>query len=188
MSVMGRTARAPGRSPSRSRSTALLEGNPIFVSAVVPRQLVVELGGFSTETWGSEDHDLWLRILEQGYEVAVNPQPLVIYREAQGSVSASFVGHGPDVAGDVPARARTRQALAAPARGSRGGISGCSAESRRSSRSPRHELPVSGCAPATRRPSPALAVALAEYALAHPAPVGHLGPPAQERRAGAVAC
>lgn len=70
----------------------LLEGNPIFVSAVAPRALVTGLGGFSTETWGSEDHDLWLRIVEQGYEVAVNPQPLAIYREAEGSVSASLVG------------------------------------------------------------------------------------------------
>lgn len=70
----------------------LLEGNPIFVSAVVPRRLVTELGGFSTDTWGSEDHDLWLRIVEQGYEVAVNPEPLVIYREGEGSVSASAVG------------------------------------------------------------------------------------------------
>lgn len=70
----------------------LLEGNPIFVSALAPRQLVEDLGCFSTETWGSEDHDLWLRILEQGYEVAVNPVPLVVYREAEGSVSASLVG------------------------------------------------------------------------------------------------
>ncbi len=70
----------------------LLEGNPIFVSALVPRALVAEVGGFSTETWGSEDHDLWLRIVERGYEVAVNPRPLVIYREAEGSVSASRVG------------------------------------------------------------------------------------------------
>ena len=70
----------------------LLEGNPIFVSAVAPRSLVVELGAFSTDTWGSEDHDLWIRIVEQGYEVAVNPRPLVIYREAEGSVSASLVG------------------------------------------------------------------------------------------------
>lgn len=70
----------------------LLEGNPIFVSALVPRALVTEVGGFSTETWGSEDHDLWLRIVERGYEVAVNARPLVVYREAEGSVSASRVG------------------------------------------------------------------------------------------------
>jgi len=70
----------------------LLEGNPIFVSAVVPRALVTQLGCFSTDTWGSEDHDLWIRIVEQGYEVAANPRPLVVYREAQGSVSASAVG------------------------------------------------------------------------------------------------
>ena len=70
----------------------LLDGNVIYVSALVPRAIVEELGGFSTETWGSEDHDLWIRILERGYEVARIPRALAIYRELDGSVSSSALG------------------------------------------------------------------------------------------------
>jgi glycosyltransferase involved in cell wall biosynthesis len=77
----------------------LLDGNVIYVSALVPRAIVEEVGGFSTETWGSEDHDLWIRILEQGYEVARIPRTLATYRELDGSVSSS-----------AAAMARTNQA------------------------------------------------------------------------------
>jgi teichuronic acid biosynthesis glycosyltransferase TuaG len=72
--------------------TGLLRSNPIFVSALCPAALVRELGGFSTECWGSEDHDLWLRIVERGYQVVGAPEPLVVYRVAAGSVSSSRVG------------------------------------------------------------------------------------------------
>jgi glycosyltransferase involved in cell wall biosynthesis len=66
----------------------LLRENPIFVSALVPRAVVDEVGPFSTECFGSEDHDLWLRILETGREVVYNPQPLAVYRVGSESVSA----------------------------------------------------------------------------------------------------
>ncbi|HMS62799.1 MAG TPA: glycosyltransferase family A protein [Solirubrobacteraceae bacterium] len=70
----------------------LLEVNPIFVSAVVPRAVLDDVGVFSTETWGSEDHDLWIRIAERGYEVVVDPRRLARYRESEGSVSSSLIG------------------------------------------------------------------------------------------------
>jgi glycosyltransferase involved in cell wall biosynthesis len=66
----------------------LLRGNPILVSALAPLALVRELGGFAPETWGSEDHDLWLRIVETGRRVVYVPEPLVRYRVATGSVSS----------------------------------------------------------------------------------------------------
>lgn len=69
--------------------TRLLLGNAVFISALCPRAVVAQAGGFSTECWGSEDHDLWLRIVELGYRVVGNPRRLVTYRVAEGSVSAS---------------------------------------------------------------------------------------------------
>lgn len=70
----------------------MLEGNHVYVSALVPRVLMVQLGGFAPECWGSEDHDLWLRVLETGHRLVINPRPLAIYRVSAGSVSASVVG------------------------------------------------------------------------------------------------
>jgi cellulose synthase/poly-beta-1,6-N-acetylglucosamine synthase-like glycosyltransferase len=72
--------------------TALLRSNSIFVSAMCPGQVVRDAGGFSTECWGSEDHDLWLRIVELGYDVIGTSEPLVEYRLAAGSVSSSRIG------------------------------------------------------------------------------------------------
>jgi teichuronic acid biosynthesis glycosyltransferase TuaG len=69
----------------------LLEWNVIYVGTLVPRAVIDEVGPFDTATWGSEDHDLWLRIAEAGYELVVNPEPLARYRLAAGSVSSSLV-------------------------------------------------------------------------------------------------
>ena len=67
----------------------VLRGNPIFIAALCPRAVVDEVGAFCTECWGSEDHDLWLRIIETGREVVYVDQPLVTYRVQPGSVSSS---------------------------------------------------------------------------------------------------
>ncbi len=84
-------AQTTGANP-RPRLTDMLRRNSIFVSALTPRRLVLELGGFATECWGSEDHDLWLRILERGRRAVVNPRPLAVYRVAAGSVSDNVLG------------------------------------------------------------------------------------------------
>jgi glycosyltransferase involved in cell wall biosynthesis len=71
----------------------LLQRNRIFISALCPRAVVEEVGRFSPECWGSEDHDLWIRIVERGYGVVANPDPpLAVYRVAEGSVSSSRAG------------------------------------------------------------------------------------------------
>jgi glycosyltransferase involved in cell wall biosynthesis len=69
--------------------TELLRSNPIVIASLCPRAAVDEAGGFSTECWGSEDHDLWLRIVEAGYRVVYVPEPLIAYRVAEGSISSS---------------------------------------------------------------------------------------------------
>lgn len=88
----GRTWRERVGASRRPTLTGMLHSNSIFVSALAPRALVQQLGGFSTECWGSEDHDLWLRILETGKRAVVNPRPLAVYRVAEGSISADVLG------------------------------------------------------------------------------------------------
>ena len=52
----------------------------IFVGALINRRAYDEVGGFASECWGTEDYDLWLRILERGYSVAQTHEPLAVYR------------------------------------------------------------------------------------------------------------
>lgn len=85
--------------------TELLRGNPVFISALAPRLALEEVGGFSLECWGSEDHDLWLRLAEAGYEIVATREPLVRYRLAEGSISAS------ELAMSVTTQATYRRAL-----------------------------------------------------------------------------
>jgi teichuronic acid biosynthesis glycosyltransferase TuaG len=66
----------------------LLVANPILVSALVPRAAVEKAGGFSPECMGTEDLDLWIRLLELGYRAVDNHSALAVYRVAEGSVSA----------------------------------------------------------------------------------------------------
>lgn len=67
----------------------LLERNPIFVSSLTPRAVVGEVGGFDEEIWGAEDFDLWLRIVERGYDVLVLDEPLAVYRRHQSALTTS---------------------------------------------------------------------------------------------------
>ena len=67
----------------------LLERNPVFVSSLFPRRLIDEVGPFDVEIRGSEDFDLWVRIMERGYRALVNPEPLAVYRRWPGALTAS---------------------------------------------------------------------------------------------------
>lgn len=67
----------------------LVEYPYIFVSALFTRASFDRVGGFSPECWGSEDYDLWLRIVEAGYEVVTTPEPLALYRRHPGGLSRS---------------------------------------------------------------------------------------------------
>jgi glycosyltransferase involved in cell wall biosynthesis len=78
--------------PAAVTVETLLEGNPIFVSALTRTQLVRDAGGFDPATFGSEDHDLWCKLVEQGYRVVDNPVPLAVYLLADASVSSRRAG------------------------------------------------------------------------------------------------
>jgi teichuronic acid biosynthesis glycosyltransferase TuaG len=67
----------------------LLKANTIFGLTLSSKEIVVEAGGYCEDIFGAEDHDLWLRILELGYRVVSNPEPLLVYRMRPGSVSAN---------------------------------------------------------------------------------------------------
>jgi glycosyltransferase involved in cell wall biosynthesis len=76
-----------GRPSGPVTAITLLRSNPIFVSVLCRRTVVVEAGMFDTTLRSVEDLDLWLRIVESGGTVAYNPAALVIYRLAEGTLS-----------------------------------------------------------------------------------------------------
>jgi glycosyltransferase involved in cell wall biosynthesis len=76
-----------GTPPPVVDASVLLAGNPIFVSALVPRAVIAEAGGFDASLRSVEDLDLWLRIVERGYAVVYNPKALAVYRLSAGTLS-----------------------------------------------------------------------------------------------------
>jgi glycosyltransferase involved in cell wall biosynthesis len=77
--------------PDEVTLSAMLVKNPIQPSGALTSMAVVnEVGGFCDELFGTEDYDLWLRIVEAGYEVVVVPEPLYVYRMSPTSVSSNL--------------------------------------------------------------------------------------------------
>jgi hypothetical protein len=77
--------------PGEVTLTRLLGGtNPIYGSVLVPRRAVDEAGGFCPDISGSEDIDLWIRIVELGYRVVATSRPLAVYRLGPTSVSSDI--------------------------------------------------------------------------------------------------
>jgi glycosyltransferase involved in cell wall biosynthesis len=66
---------------------SMIRRSYIFVTAMFTRAAYEEVGGFSPECWGSEDYDLWLRIMETGYTVASSREPVAVYRLHPASLS-----------------------------------------------------------------------------------------------------
>ena len=59
----------------------LLRENVVFTSVLCPRDVFLELSGYDPDPrLGVEDYDLWLRMVERGWEIVVNPEPLAHYR------------------------------------------------------------------------------------------------------------
>lgn len=152
------TYRASIGAPEDVTLATLLRANVIFVSALAPRAAVLDAGGFDVRTFGSEDHDLWLKLVERGLRVVTVPQPLAVYRVHAASVSANPVRMA------VTAQATYRLALA------RGRLRG------RARRIARRQLDVHRAVaalerPGGRRPRVLLgaAIAFGAEALARPA-------------------
>jgi glycosyltransferase involved in cell wall biosynthesis len=67
----------------------LLSCNYVTHLAAARRELVAEVGGFRTETVGSQDHDLFLRLGERARAVAHIPRILYSWRMVAGSTAAA---------------------------------------------------------------------------------------------------
>lgn len=67
---------------------SVLAQNRVYVSALVPRAAGEEVGWFDARLFGTEDHDLWIRLLETGRRGVLNTEVLAIYRYLPGSVSS----------------------------------------------------------------------------------------------------
>jgi hypothetical protein len=76
--------------PNVATVSAMLVSNPIHAGALTSRALVDEMGGFCTELFGTEDYDLWLRIVETGYQLVLTSEPLYVYRLRRASVSTNL--------------------------------------------------------------------------------------------------
>jgi glycosyltransferase involved in cell wall biosynthesis len=65
---------------------AMLRHNYLHARAILSRRAWDDAGGhFAPECRGSDDYDLWLRIMELGYEAIALPEPLVVYRDHPGA-------------------------------------------------------------------------------------------------------
>lgn len=65
----------------------LLRRNTIYISALVPRAIGEQVGWFDTSLFGTEDHDLWIKIVERGHRVVLERTPLATYRRTATSIS-----------------------------------------------------------------------------------------------------
>ncbi|MGH2911232.1 MAG: glycosyltransferase [Solirubrobacteraceae bacterium] len=79
-------------SPDGASLSDLLRSNPVFVCALCPREVIERAGGFSEECRGSEDHDLWLRILQSGRRIVATGETLVVYNDAGAGLSRDAGG------------------------------------------------------------------------------------------------
>jgi glycosyltransferase involved in cell wall biosynthesis len=71
---------------------SLIRQNTIFARALFSRQAFEELGGFADDIGGSDDIDLWLRMVQAGWEVAVTREPLAVYRVHGEAMSRNRLG------------------------------------------------------------------------------------------------
>jgi cellulose synthase/poly-beta-1,6-N-acetylglucosamine synthase-like glycosyltransferase len=78
--------------PHGASLSDLLRANSVFVCALCPRAVVEQVGGFSEECRGSEDHDLWLRILQSGRRIVATDEILAVYNDAGSGLSRDPAG------------------------------------------------------------------------------------------------
>lgn len=61
--------------------TTMLHENVVFTSVLCPRSVFQALDGYEEDDRiHLEDYDLWLRMIERGWEVVMNPETLAVYR------------------------------------------------------------------------------------------------------------
>jgi glycosyltransferase involved in cell wall biosynthesis len=76
------------RLPTMLTLDELLRENVVYNSVLITRAVFVANGGYRADLVWGEDYDLWLRIVEQGWEIVINPEPLATYRLRTDALSA----------------------------------------------------------------------------------------------------
>jgi hypothetical protein len=85
----GRVRYKGGNFPPLGRQRlAILENNFVSTMSLFPRRLVDELGPFDEQRRWAEDWDFWLRAIFAGHRVALQPEPLALYRWGSTGLSA----------------------------------------------------------------------------------------------------
>jgi GT2 family glycosyltransferase len=74
--------------PAEDQRAAILRHDFVFVGSLFDRSLYDEVGGFREEFHGTEDWDLWIRMIRRGAVVRRATHPTVLYRLSAGSLSA----------------------------------------------------------------------------------------------------
>ncbi len=75
--------------PPRAEQLAwVLRGNHLSIGALFSRTRYDAVGGFRSEFRGTEDWDLWIRMVRAGAEVVRPVEPTLLYRLSAGSVSS----------------------------------------------------------------------------------------------------
>jgi glycosyltransferase involved in cell wall biosynthesis len=75
--------------PARQR-IAILEQNFVSTLSLFPRSLFDQIGPFDEQRHRAEDWDFWLRAIYAGKVVALQPEPLSLYRWSTTSLSADW--------------------------------------------------------------------------------------------------
>jgi hypothetical protein len=63
----------------------------VMVSTTIRREAILRAGMFDESLRGSEDFDLWLRLVKQGGKIAYHQQVLIRYRRRGGSLMTDMV-------------------------------------------------------------------------------------------------
>lgn len=74
--------------PEPEQRAGILRHDYVFIGTVFDRSLYDQVGGFRDQFHGTEDWDLWIRMVRHGAVVRRAPHPTVLYRLSAGSVSA----------------------------------------------------------------------------------------------------
>ena len=86
-----------GFPPPERQRRAILEQNFVLTMSLFPRGLVDEIGPFDTARRRAEDWDFWLRAIYAGYRVALQPEPLALYRWGTEGLSSDWRAMDADV-------------------------------------------------------------------------------------------
>jgi glycosyltransferase involved in cell wall biosynthesis len=87
-----------GRFPApNEQRRAILEQNFLSVLSVFPRRLVEDIGRFGTTRARAEDWDFWMRAIFAGYRVALQREPLALYRWGETGLSADWSAMDDDI-------------------------------------------------------------------------------------------